>query len=269
MCTSGPFHEIGFYPPKGSPRHPGLARTVHFLDDGKSIMTGFLDSKDLYSWTLLPWRENWHAKLSTRIGNTAWSAATRLLLVWNLVDGIDVYHIVERPVLVRKLRVNISRMYVCQVDFGCQGLLATSGTDKGKVCIWNMNSAEQSTVLTHGHGMLLHHTTYKCLLLKLFESRRSLDPDRCSKFFLDKLARLTSPMNRQMHSLVNGCCLLASASSEPTDKHPVIKVWVSNGQLRKPSTLGTLFRRANQCIDRFFLGMVIGILSAFALYWLL
>ncbi|KAI5991403.1 hypothetical protein EDD15DRAFT_2131536, partial [Pisolithus albus] len=145
-----PFHEISFYPPKTSPRHLGLAQTVHFLDDGKSIMTGFLDSKDLYSWTVSPWRENWHAKLSTRIGNTAWSAATRLLLVWNLVDGVDMYHIVEHLVFVRKLRVTFGRMYVCQVDFGCQGLLAASEMDRGKVCIWNINSVGQAMVLSHG-----------------------------------------------------------------------------------------------------------------------
>lgn len=160
-----PFHEISFYPPRGSPRHPGLPQTVHFLDDGKSIMTGFLDSKDLYSWTISPWRENWHAKLSTRIGNTAWSPATRLLLVWNLVDGVDVYHIVECPVFVRKLRVTIDRMYICQVDFGCQGVLAASGTDKGKVRIWNMNSVEQATALTHGHGALLIQTVAACSTL--------------------------------------------------------------------------------------------------------
>ena len=77
----------------------------------------------------------------------------RSLLVWNLSDGMDIYHIMDRPVFVKKLQLEVVRMYTFQVDFARHGSIAICGTDREEVCLWELETQRILTVLTHGHSM--------------------------------------------------------------------------------------------------------------------
>jgi hypothetical protein len=72
--------------------------------------------------------------------------------VWNLLDGIDVYHVVEAPIWVRKLCINIRQNNVKQLDFACNDEYAISGSDNGEVSIWEVSSGVRLQVLIHGPG---------------------------------------------------------------------------------------------------------------------
>lgn len=85
-------------------------------------------------------------------GNTAWSPETRLLLVWDLVDGMDVYQIVDRPVFVRKFSMKIMRNNVKQVEFGWHGKYALCGSDTGEVHVWDIQDGVQISSMQHGDG---------------------------------------------------------------------------------------------------------------------
>ena len=85
-------------------------------------------------------------------GNSAWCSKTRSLLVWNLSDSIDIYHIMDRPALAQKLRLNVARMYAFQVEFAQHGNIVVCGTGRGEVCMWEANTQQMLSVLAHGHG---------------------------------------------------------------------------------------------------------------------
>lgn len=75
-----------------------------------------------------------------------------MLLVWNLADGIDLYHVTDRPVWIKKLWVSIRQNIVIQVAFGVKGQYAISGTDNGEVIIWDLKSAEPDQILIQSGG---------------------------------------------------------------------------------------------------------------------
>ncbi|KAH7920017.1 WD40 repeat-like protein [Leucogyrophana mollusca] len=166
-----PFKRIVSDPPMLHPPKKALARAVHFYNNGKFLMVAFLDSKEIVAWEVSSWKELWRWKLTTRIGHTAWSPETSLLLVWNLVDGIDVYHIGEHPVWVRKFCVRVKRNNVKQVELGRHGQLAISGSDSGEIFFWNIQSGAQELVLIHGSGLC---SFYPHALAELSLSTQSL-----------------------------------------------------------------------------------------------
>lgn len=85
-------------------------------------------------------------------GNTAWSAPSRRLLVWNLVNGLDMYQVSNGITLARTFVVRIRRNHVKQVDFAQNDSLAVCGGDRGEVYIWEISSGKQFQVLLHGSG---------------------------------------------------------------------------------------------------------------------
>lgn len=91
-------------------------------------------------------------------GNLAWSTHSNTLLVWNLSDGVDVYHIQHhgQPVWVKKLGMDVKRNMVVQVAFGNEGKLAMSGSDRGEVWIWDLGAetSQDAQVLVHSKGEL-------------------------------------------------------------------------------------------------------------------
>ncbi|KAI0321631.1 hypothetical protein OF83DRAFT_1080803 [Amylostereum chailletii] len=123
-------------------RHPGIAEaalpslacSVFFFNDDRSIMVGYLDSK--------------------QIGSMSWSSETRHLLIWNLDNGVDLYQLHEDGQLryLRKLRVKVKRNFVKLVALVQHGRLAVSGTDKGEVNLWDTDSGVLVQTLIHGSG---------------------------------------------------------------------------------------------------------------------
>ncbi|KIJ11053.1 hypothetical protein PAXINDRAFT_157446 [Paxillus involutus ATCC 200175] len=77
-----------------------------------------------------------------------------MLLVWNLQDGVDVYHFTNLPAnrftSIRKLRVKIRTNHPNQVVFDSHGKLAIGGSDNGEVYLWKVDSGERVQTLTHG-----------------------------------------------------------------------------------------------------------------------
>ncbi|KAH7917530.1 WD40 repeat-like protein [Leucogyrophana mollusca] len=193
-----PFKRILSDPLVPLPPKKALARAVHFYNSGKFLMVGFLDSKEIVAWEVSSWKELWRWKLSTRIGDTAWSPETNLLLVWNLVDGIDTYHIGEHPVWVHKFPVRIKRNVVKQVELGRHGQMAISGSDSSEIFLWNVQTGAQEHILIHGsESDLVQIITY--------------------------------------HSPQDNWHYIASASSNACDNRPVMKVWALHPERRRTS----------------------------------
>ncbi|KAI5993168.1 WD40-repeat-containing domain protein, partial [Pisolithus marmoratus] len=136
------------------PSHRALTRSCHFFNSGKLLMVCFLDSKEVIAWNVSPWTQIWHYKLVTRIGSTAYHDMTQSLLIWNLHDGVDIYHVcnssTEQLLHVQKLHVKTRDLCICGVQFDVTGSAAIVGRDNGKVSIWNIESAKPMQVLSHG-----------------------------------------------------------------------------------------------------------------------
>ncbi|KAI0310151.1 hypothetical protein OF83DRAFT_1025984, partial [Amylostereum chailletii] len=139
-------------PAAAEPPLPSLARSVVFFNDGRSIMVGFLDSKQIIAWNLEPWAQMWSFRVSKRIGSMVWSSETRRLLVWNLDDGADVYQLHDNGEFrhLHNLRVAVKRNFIKLLDLVQHGRIAVSGTDKGEVLLWDTDSGALLQTLIHG-----------------------------------------------------------------------------------------------------------------------
>ncbi|KIK22686.1 hypothetical protein PISMIDRAFT_68992, partial [Pisolithus microcarpus 441] len=142
------------HPPFQHPRLPSLPISAHFFDQSHCVMFAFLDSREVIAWKVAPWSQMFHHKMRTRIGSTAYHESSQLLLVWNLVDGVDIYRLVCQPTSslhhVRHLRLKIRRNYICHVQFDSNGKVAITGTDNGQVLLWDIDSGQLAQVLHHG-----------------------------------------------------------------------------------------------------------------------
>jgi len=120
-------------------------------------MVNFLDSCEVVAWNVQPWKEMWRAKLRTRIGSTAYHESAAKLLVWNLLDGVDIYRLTDQPtshlVFVRKLRVKIRRNQINRVQFDVSGTKAICGGDNGEVSVWDIENGELIQTLPHGEEL--------------------------------------------------------------------------------------------------------------------
>lgn len=89
-------------------------------------------------------------------GNMAWSAAKRTISVSNLLDGVDIYRLTERPFFEKRLLVGRIRCNVPQqVGFAQNGELVICGSDKGEVYVWDRTSSYLLRTLRHGGTYLI------------------------------------------------------------------------------------------------------------------
>ncbi|KAI6004758.1 hypothetical protein EDD15DRAFT_2155447, partial [Pisolithus albus] len=178
-------------PVPNQPSRRALARTCHFFSNGKSLMVGFLDSKEVIAWNVSPWTRIWRHKLVTRIGSTAYNDTTQSLLVWNLHDGVDIYRICDSPterlLHVWKLRLQTRDLRICGVQFDVTGSTAIVGGDNGEVSVWNIDSAKPMQVLSHG--------------------------------------KVTAQLLMQYHASQSSKYMIASCTTDGTDSKPTVKVW--------------------------------------------
>lgn len=78
-----------------------------------------------------------------------WHEEARLLAIWNLEDGVDVYRVDRDFIpLPRKVCLNIRRNYVIQVQFIDADTLVV-GSDNGVVLIVNLTSLSVVMKLNH------------------------------------------------------------------------------------------------------------------------
>ncbi|KAG1842715.1 hypothetical protein C8R48DRAFT_619401 [Suillus tomentosus] len=188
---SDPIQCISADPPFLHDPKPAFAISVHCFQQGKGILICYLDSHEIVALRVSSWKELWRQKLVNRIGSLAYFEPLSYLLVWNLLDAIEVYQLTDNPtchlLLIKMLRVRIRRNHICDVQFDCTGKSAISGSDNGEVHLWDIDRGQLKQVLPHRKGKQCWHNL--CLHLQ------------------------------------NGKHFIASASSEPGDSFPTIKVW--------------------------------------------
>ncbi|KAG2738937.1 WD40 repeat-like protein, partial [Suillus brevipes Sb2] len=124
-----------------------VARTVHFYDKGASLLVSYLESGDVFCYSIEPWDLKWHKKVSSRIGNTALDG--NYLLVSNLKDGVDKYAI---PNLTRVQSFNhvILRNIPLQISVARQSGLLFVGGDDGFARIFDYTTGAYRGQLDHG-----------------------------------------------------------------------------------------------------------------------
>lgn len=84
-------------------------------------------------------------------GGLAWCSTTQTILVSNLLDGVDLYCLKDRPYFERRMLVpRIRCNFPQQVGFARYGQLAISGSDKGEVYVWDRDLGDFYQVLRHG-----------------------------------------------------------------------------------------------------------------------
>ncbi|KAH7906901.1 WD40-repeat-containing domain protein [Hygrophoropsis aurantiaca] len=191
-----PIKFISSEPPFSQASLPAVMRNGHFFNEDTSVMLTFLDAKEVMAWNVSPWKFLWRHKLQTRIGCSAWNEAARTLLVWNLYDGIDIYHLKDDPTnrleLVRKLRVKVKVNRINLVRFDTSGKVAISGSDNGEVYLWEIKSGQRIQTLTHEKEMYAVQTI-------------------------------------ACHSPQHAKHWIASAGSDSNDERPCVMIWTTQG----------------------------------------
>jgi hypothetical protein len=86
-------------------------------------------------------------------GNTSWCASTNTLLVWNLLNGLDVYRISAVLSQVLKVPMKIRKNNVKQVSCALEAEHLVTGSDNGEVYVLHSNTGNAVQVLNHGPGM--------------------------------------------------------------------------------------------------------------------
>ena len=77
-----------------------------------------------------------------------------MLLIWNLVDGCDVYSLKDQRLLhIHHLRLKIRKNYLCQVQFDSDGKIGITGGDNGQLLLWDITSGQLTQALQHGEGI--------------------------------------------------------------------------------------------------------------------
>ncbi|KAI6118894.1 hypothetical protein EDD16DRAFT_1442064, partial [Pisolithus croceorrhizus] len=119
-----------------------------------SLMVTFLDSHEIVAWDIMLWKQLWHQKIRTHMyifGSMACHDGTKMLLIWNLIDGFDAYQLVDKPnnclLHICHFQVKIRQNHICQVQFDLDRKTAITGSDNGQVIVWDISTRKQLQVL--------------------------------------------------------------------------------------------------------------------------
>ncbi|KAH7906571.1 WD40-repeat-containing domain protein [Hygrophoropsis aurantiaca] len=129
------------------PRHPFIARTVKFVDDGSNLLVCYLESHQIECFSVEPWTLKWSKTIGTRIGYATVDGDH--LFVSNLVNGIDTYKIptMER---VHSIPHTILTNRPLQLSVTAKGAWLVSGGDDGNARIYDGVSGRFIEHLHHG-----------------------------------------------------------------------------------------------------------------------
>ncbi|KAG2088927.1 WD40-repeat-containing domain protein [Suillus discolor] len=129
-------------------KQPYIARTVHFYDNGASLLVSFLESSEVFCYSVEPWDLKWRKKVQGRIGNTALEG--NFLLMSNLKDRVDKYMV---PTLqhVQSYSHVIIRNVPLQISVARQAGLIFIGGDDGFTRIFNYSTGAFRGQLEHGN----------------------------------------------------------------------------------------------------------------------
>ncbi|KIJ10016.1 hypothetical protein PAXINDRAFT_157731 [Paxillus involutus ATCC 200175] len=131
---------IHIHPPLLEKRLPVLPIMAHFYEQGHCLMVSFLDAREF--------------------GNTAYHDASGTLLVWNLVDGIEIYQFISQPTVcvtfIRKIQLQWRRNYISQLCLDARGQIGVCGGDNGEVYTWNIELQAVQVVAHHSSQYTKH-----------------------------------------------------------------------------------------------------------------
>ncbi|KAG1843889.1 hypothetical protein F4604DRAFT_1596475, partial [Suillus subluteus] len=111
-----------------------VARMVHFYNNGASLLVTYLESGEIFCYSIEPWDLKWRKKLGIHSTHTTIdSSAGNFLLVSNLKDGVDKYSV---PTLQRVQSYShvILRNVPLQISVARQAGLIFIGGDNGWFC---------------------------------------------------------------------------------------------------------------------------------------
>ncbi|EIW81965.1 WD40 repeat-like protein [Coniophora puteana RWD-64-598 SS2] len=130
------------------PRKPYIARTVHFLDKGASVLVSYLESHELHCYGIEPWSLKWARPLPTRIGDSCLPDVGSFLFVSNLKNGVDKYAI---PTLERieSFPHPILRNAIVQLAFAPVADLLIAGGDDGFVRVFDHRTGKFMQRVSH------------------------------------------------------------------------------------------------------------------------
>ncbi|KAF5329098.1 hypothetical protein D9611_014310 [Ephemerocybe angulata] len=119
--------------------------TLHWRNWMKNAM--FISAWDLPSWKRL-----FKTRIDTRIANIAWSEEERIIAVWNLENGVDLYRLDDQPgaqpSYLSRIVVRIRKNYPIQLQFLPDGPLVV-GSDRGVVRVYNIVNKTAKKVFYH------------------------------------------------------------------------------------------------------------------------
>ncbi|KAG1843218.1 WD40-repeat-containing domain protein [Suillus tomentosus] len=129
-------------------KQPYVARTVHFYDNGASLLVSYLESGEIFCYSIEPWDLKWRKKVQGRIGNAILEG--NFLLVSNLKDGVDKYFV---PSLQRVQSYShvILRNVPLQISVARQAGLIFIGGDDGFARIFHYSTGAYRGQLEHGN----------------------------------------------------------------------------------------------------------------------
>ncbi|KAF7983513.1 hypothetical protein HWV62_21850 [Athelia sp. TMB] len=157
-------------------------RTVHFCDDGASVISTYLESHQIACHTIEPWTLKWIKQIPTRFGGSALNG--KQIMVSNLCDGLDLYSLPTME-LKRNFTHAIALNVILQVEIISQLQWAVVGGDDGFVRIFDMRSGSFLFSLVHGEtGHLVQTlTTYEGSDNVLIATASSQDGDIAIKIW--------------------------------------------------------------------------------------
>ena len=96
-------------------------------------------------------------------GHFTWSQERRLLLVCNLIDGVDVYQNYNPPIFLRTLPTPSADIRIRQSGFLKAGRYAVCGDGEGYVTVWDATSGATLQFLDHEDSKFgPHFKRYSC-----------------------------------------------------------------------------------------------------------
>ncbi|KAI0948070.1 hypothetical protein AcW1_009672 [Taiwanofungus camphoratus] len=151
LTPSGTMEKLNEMPPS----RPYVGKNIHFCDNGASIVTYYLESHEIFCYSIEPWSLKWSKQIPTRIGWATLAADQNTVFISNLCDGMDQYRFpsMER---IRSFPYAIQRNYPMQVAVDATRMVC--GGDDGFARVFDQENGQFLESLMHGSAGTLVQT---------------------------------------------------------------------------------------------------------------
>ncbi|KAF6746040.1 hypothetical protein DFP72DRAFT_855685 [Ephemerocybe angulata] len=135
-----------------TPSRPATPRFVSFVNKGKDLLVGYLQTQELCYYRLAPMTLQWSNILPTRIGHAVLAGDDRHLIIYNLATGVDLY---ELPVLPgsspsQSFPFGASLHTISLVASAKQGEIIVCGGPGGRMNVFNQTTGQRIATLPVG-----------------------------------------------------------------------------------------------------------------------